>query len=156
MWALRASPSVGRLDRIEPGLEAADGLIDGSQEDQDRVDRAVHLRRHLDAQGLLRLLPGQGFNGVEEVRRPSHGQSHRNGHAVDCRQVLPVQGGTAELGRRGHDLQHLGLHQVQMTNSSVRPGTADDYDSWLPLWRGYQEFYEVDLRTHECGPRPLG
>ena len=32
-----------------------------------------------------------------------------------------------------------------MTPPSVRPATVDDYAAWLPLWRGYQEFYEVDL-----------
>ena len=32
-----------------------------------------------------------------------------------------------------------------MTSLTVRPAIVDDHDSWLPLWRGYQEFYEVDL-----------
>ena len=27
----------------------------------------------------------------------------------------------------------------------VRPFTVADHDAWLPLWRGYQEFYEVDI-----------
>ena len=28
---------------------------------------------------------------------------------------------------------------------TVRPATAADHDAWLPLWRGYQSFYKVDL-----------
>lgn len=35
-----------------------------------------------------------------------------------------------------------------MTNAVpvlVRPVEAADYAAWLPLWRGYQEFYEVDI-----------
>lgn len=27
----------------------------------------------------------------------------------------------------------------------VRPAAAADFDAWLPLWRGYQAFYEVDI-----------
>lgn len=27
----------------------------------------------------------------------------------------------------------------------VRPVRPEDYDAWLPLWRGYQAFYEVDI-----------
>ncbi|MBI3900313.1 MAG: GNAT family N-acetyltransferase [Gammaproteobacteria bacterium] len=27
----------------------------------------------------------------------------------------------------------------------IRLFTADDHDIWLPLWRGYQEFYKVEL-----------
>jgi GNAT superfamily N-acetyltransferase len=27
------------------------------------------------------------------------------------------------------------------TNLSVRPVTRQDYDQWLPLWEGYNEFY---------------
>ena len=26
---------------------------------------------------------------------------------------------------------------------SIRPLAAGDYDAWLPLWKGYQEFYEA-------------
>ncbi|AOB24953.1 MULTISPECIES: GNAT family N-acetyltransferase [Bordetella] len=32
-----------------------------------------------------------------------------------------------------------------MTPTEIRPLSADDYDAWLPLWRGYQEFYKVQL-----------
>jgi GNAT superfamily N-acetyltransferase len=32
-----------------------------------------------------------------------------------------------------------------MTAIRVSPLTAEDYESWLPLWRGYQVFYQVDL-----------
>ncbi|MGE0746296.1 MAG: N-acetyltransferase family protein [Rhodospirillales bacterium] len=28
---------------------------------------------------------------------------------------------------------------------AVRPAVAADFDAWLPLWRGYQAFYEVDI-----------
>jgi len=34
---------------------------------------------------------------------------------------------------------------VGMPPPTVRPATAYDHDVWLPLWRGYQAFYEVDL-----------
>lgn len=27
----------------------------------------------------------------------------------------------------------------------VRPVVAADHDAWLPLWRGYQDFYRVDI-----------
>jgi GNAT superfamily N-acetyltransferase len=27
----------------------------------------------------------------------------------------------------------------------IRPLQADDFDAWMPLWRGYQAFYKVDL-----------
>jgi GNAT superfamily N-acetyltransferase len=32
-----------------------------------------------------------------------------------------------------------------MTAIQVLPLTADDYAAWLPLWRGYQLFYQVNL-----------
>jgi GNAT superfamily N-acetyltransferase len=32
-----------------------------------------------------------------------------------------------------------------MSDVSVRPATAGDFDAWLPLWRGYQAFYRVDI-----------
>jgi GNAT superfamily N-acetyltransferase len=28
---------------------------------------------------------------------------------------------------------------------TIRPAIPGDFDQWLPLWRGYQTFYEVDL-----------
>lgn len=28
---------------------------------------------------------------------------------------------------------------------TIRPATADDFDAWLPLWRGYQTFYQTDI-----------
>jgi len=27
----------------------------------------------------------------------------------------------------------------------IRPATDTDFDQWLPLWRGYQAFYRVDI-----------
>ncbi|MDX2103710.1 MAG: GNAT family N-acetyltransferase [Alphaproteobacteria bacterium] len=30
-------------------------------------------------------------------------------------------------------------------HATIRPITAGDYDAWLPLWQGYQRFYQVDL-----------
>ena len=32
-----------------------------------------------------------------------------------------------------------------MSNVTVRPASANDHAAWLPLWRGYQTFYQVDL-----------
>ena len=32
-----------------------------------------------------------------------------------------------------------------MSDVRVRPATAGDFDAWLPLWRGYQAFYRVDI-----------
>jgi len=32
-----------------------------------------------------------------------------------------------------------------MDELTVRAATAADFDAWLPLWRGYQAFYRVDL-----------
>lgn len=32
-----------------------------------------------------------------------------------------------------------------MNTPTIRPATAADHAAWLPLWRGYQAFYEVDL-----------
>jgi len=29
--------------------------------------------------------------------------------------------------------------------TELRPPTAADHDAWLPLWRGYQAFYRVDI-----------
>lgn len=28
---------------------------------------------------------------------------------------------------------------------AVRPGTAADFEAWLPLWRGYQDFYRMTV-----------
>jgi hypothetical protein len=46
------------------------------------------------------------------------------------------------------------------TNLSIRPVTRQDYDQWLPLWEGYNEFYgrsgdtalspEITRMTWEC------
>ncbi|WP_202901472.1 GNAT family N-acetyltransferase [Thalassospira australica] len=30
-------------------------------------------------------------------------------------------------------------------STEIRPITAPDFDAWLPLWRGYQTFYKVDI-----------
>lgn len=35
--------------------------------------------------------------------------------------------------------------RVSMSSISIRPFTAADYDDWSVLWRGYQNFYRVDL-----------
>jgi len=32
-----------------------------------------------------------------------------------------------------------------MNKTIIRAATAADFDAWLPLWRGYQAFYKVDL-----------
>ncbi len=32
-----------------------------------------------------------------------------------------------------------------MTTTRVRAARADEYATWLPLWRGYQAFYTVDI-----------
>ncbi len=32
-----------------------------------------------------------------------------------------------------------------MTTTRVRAARADEYDTWYPLWRGYQAFYKVDI-----------
>ena len=32
-----------------------------------------------------------------------------------------------------------------MTTTRVRAARADEYATWLPLWRGYQAFYKVDI-----------
>jgi GNAT superfamily N-acetyltransferase len=32
-----------------------------------------------------------------------------------------------------------------MSDVTVRPAAAGDFDAWLPLWRGYQAFYKVDI-----------
>lgn len=36
--------------------------------------------------------------------------------------------------------------------TTVHPFTASDREAWLPLWRGYQAFYRVDIpqATTEC------
>lgn len=34
------------------------------------------------------------------------------------------------------------------TQVHVRAATPQDFDRWLPLWRGYQRFYETDI-PHE-------
>ena len=32
-----------------------------------------------------------------------------------------------------------------MSEVTIRPATAADYEAWLPLWRGYQAFYKTDI-----------
>lgn len=32
-----------------------------------------------------------------------------------------------------------------MSQIQLRPAAPDDFDAWLPLWRGYQAFYKVDI-----------
>lgn len=32
-----------------------------------------------------------------------------------------------------------------MDDLSLRPVNAEDFDHWLPLWKGYQAFYGVDI-----------
>lgn len=32
-----------------------------------------------------------------------------------------------------------------MSSEQIRPFTRDDFDTWYPLWRGYQAFYKVDI-----------
>jgi GNAT superfamily N-acetyltransferase len=33
--------------------------------------------------------------------------------------------------------------------TDIRALAATDYDAWLPLWRGYLDFYEADLPAHQ-------
>lgn len=36
--------------------------------------------------------------------------------------------------------------EIGMSNTlSIRPLRAEDYEAWLPLWRGYQRFYQVTM-----------
>ncbi|WP_459616074.1 N-acetyltransferase family protein [Bordetella sp. 2513F-2] len=32
-----------------------------------------------------------------------------------------------------------------MSTLEIRPVTQADFDAWLPLWKGYQAFYRVDI-----------
>ena len=32
-----------------------------------------------------------------------------------------------------------------MSSAEIRPVVAADFDVWLPLWKGYQDFYRVDI-----------
>ena len=32
-----------------------------------------------------------------------------------------------------------------MSARAIRIFAAEDFDAWLPLWRGYQRFYQVDI-----------
>ena len=32
-----------------------------------------------------------------------------------------------------------------MSTVEIRPIVAADFDAWLPLWKGYQDFYRVDI-----------
>jgi ribosomal protein S18 acetylase RimI-like enzyme len=32
-----------------------------------------------------------------------------------------------------------------MPSATVRVARSDEYDTWYPLWRGYQAFYKVDI-----------
>jgi len=34
-----------------------------------------------------------------------------------------------------------------MSDIQIRPVSAEDYNQWLPLWREYQGFYQVDLHA---------
>lgn len=34
---------------------------------------------------------------------------------------------------------------AKIDDVQIRPLQADDFDVWLPLWRGYQTFYRVDI-----------
>jgi GNAT superfamily N-acetyltransferase len=34
---------------------------------------------------------------------------------------------------------------MQSDDPAIRPLRVDDHAQWLPLWRGYQEFYRVNL-----------
>ncbi len=33
----------------------------------------------------------------------------------------------------------------RMATATLRSATASDFDVWLPLWRGYQTFYQTDI-----------
>lgn len=32
-----------------------------------------------------------------------------------------------------------------MSTAEIRPIVATDFDAWLPLWKGYQDFYRVSI-----------
>lgn len=32
-----------------------------------------------------------------------------------------------------------------MSDFGIRPFAPEDFDAWYPLWRGYQDFYKVDI-----------
>ena len=39
----------------------------------------------------------------------------------------------------------VGTGPISMSSEQIRPFTRDDFDTWYPLWRGYQAFYKVDI-----------
>lgn len=45
-----------------------------------------------------------------------------------------------------------------MKSIDIKPVDGNDFDIWLPLWKGYQRFYEVDIEdpvTHKTWARLL-
>jgi GNAT superfamily N-acetyltransferase len=43
------------------------------------------------------------------------------------------------------------MHEAQehvMRSVEIKAIESSDFDSWLPLWKGYQRFYEVDIPEH--------
>jgi hypothetical protein len=32
-----------------------------------------------------------------------------------------------------------------MQSTEIRAIQSDDFDIWVPLWKGYQRFYEVEI-----------
>ncbi len=37
------------------------------------------------------------------------------------------------------------MHKGVLTNMIVRMACETDFESWLPLWKGYQQFYKADI-----------
>lgn len=37
------------------------------------------------------------------------------------------------------------MQTTSRSASDIRPVTASDFEAWLPLWKGYQAFYQVDI-----------
>jgi GNAT superfamily N-acetyltransferase len=40
---------------------------------------------------------------------------------------------------------HQGAHDLEVAMPQITPLAPDDFDAWLPLWRGYQSFYKTDI-----------
>jgi GNAT superfamily N-acetyltransferase len=40
---------------------------------------------------------------------------------------------------------HPAFRSIRMQSVEIKAIHDDDFDSWLPLWKGYQRFYEVDI-----------
>lgn len=50
-----------------------------------------------------------------------------------------------DIGRAGNRIGDAASDGGGDGGLTIRAITPADHDAWLPLWRGYQEFYRVDL-----------